>query len=513
MDGRSLTRRRLLEYAGLGAAAIALPATGFGSAKAAEPSQSPGNYDDGTDFIPGGLKGDPSRVIIIGAGFAGLAAANALSRAGVSAVVLEARQRIGGRVDTRLVGETSLDLGASWVHQPSGNPMSALAEQAGVQLTAASPELDALTILLHDVRTGKVPDSEKLLAYLKSLEFDEESAAIGDALGRSASWRDGARRFLDDRGIVGDERRRISFVIQLYAELEGAKSWQHQPLANRPGSVRPPAANHPEYTGDGLGDFPVGGYRRIIKALAGGSDIRLGHQVTEVKASDSGVEVRVRLGQDGAARSRTFRGSHVLVTVPLGVLKQGAIRFTPGLGDRKRQAIRNLGYGNFEKVALTFDRPFWQEQGHTHLLHIGRESSSRFPMFIDLQKFVGRPTLVSLNAGAAARRLARIGPAAARREAMAVLREVYGKSIPAPEAVAVTDWTNDRFAAGAYSAVVMKTSGDERARLARPAHGRILFAGEATNLDGRASTTDGAFSSGIREAKRLLGTREVQINT
>ena len=509
MDGRPLTRRRLLGYAGLGAAALTFGRAGSQPAatKAAESGSQ--SYDDGTDRIPGGLKGDPGRVIVIGAGFAGLAAANALRNAGVSTVVLEARSRAGGRIDTRRVGETAVDLGASWVHEPEGNPMSRLAAQAGVPLVPASPELDALTVLLHDGRTGRVSDSEKLVAYLKALEFDEEFTALGQALGRSASIRDGAERFLDQQGLTGVERRQVGFLIQLYSELEGAKSWQHQPLAGRPGTIPLPVANHPEYTGNGLGDFPAGGYRRLVKALARGTDIRFRHRVTGIEVDEKGVRVETESGK----KSRDFRGTHVLVTVPLGVLKQGDIVFAPGLEAGKRRAIRNLGFGNFEKVALTFDQPFWQVEGHTHLLHIGRDDSSRFPMFIDLQRFTGKPTLVSLNAGGAARRLVGNGPEAARRDAMALLRQVYGRSIPAPEAVAVTNWMTDPYARGSYSAVVMKTDGDERTHLAAPVRGRLLFAGEATNLDGRASTTDGAFSSGIREAKRLLRSRSVLIST
>lgn len=510
MDIRQLTRRRLLKYAGLGAAGLAFARPGFEPGTPAA-DFGPQLYDDGSDRIPGGVKGDPGRVIIVGAGFAGLAAAKALSNAGVPCVLLEGRARPGGRADTRQVGGTAVDLGASWIHEPEGNPMTRLATQAGIGLIAASPEADALTVLLHDDRLGDVADADKLAAYINALKFDEERKGIGRELGREASYRDGAERFLDEQGLRGDERRWAGFVIQLYAELEGAESWSRQPLNDRPGRIARPKPNHPEYTGDGLGSFPQGGYHRIVRALAAGLDIRYRHRVTEVGVGRSGAMVKFETGSPGRRRQREIRGSHVLITVPLGVLKSGSIRFRPGLPAMKRRAVRNLGFGNLEKVALTFDQPFWQEDGRTHLLHVGRENSADFPMFIDLQRFTGKPTLVALNAGPVARRLSRQGPAATRREAMEILRGVYGRSIPSPEAVAVTNWLNDPFARGSYSAVVMGTRGDDRSHLAAPVAGRILFAGEATNLDGRPSTTDGAFSSGIREAKRLLNARSVQV--
>ncbi|MCO5315427.1 MAG: FAD-dependent oxidoreductase [Solirubrobacterales bacterium] len=514
MDPEAVTRRQLLAYGGLGAAALALGLPDLGAGSVIGPAAAPvsGRYDDGSDRIPGGLKGEPRKVIVIGAGFAGLAAANALRSAGVPTVVLEARNRIGGRIDTRRVGGTPVDLGASWVHEPDGNPMKALAAQAGVPLIPASPESDAPTVLLHDDRTGPVRDSEKILALLKAQEFDARLGDISAELGAGARFPEGVRRFLDDQALKDGRRRWTSFLIQLYAELEGAKSWQHLPLVEPRGGIALPVPNHPAYSGDGLGDFPAHGYRKLIKALAAGTRIQRDHRVERVWAGESGVRVMAWTGWGRKRRKRVLEGSHVLVTVPLGVLKAGLIRFTPGLPGRKQAAIGSLGFGNFEKVALGFREPFWQEGGRTHMLHIDRRDSSHFPMFLDLQKIKGKPVLVALNAGAEALRLARSGPATARREALAVLREVYGK-IPAPTGVEVSGWGVDRYSLGSYSATVMKSNGDERAVLSRPVAGRILFAGEATNLDGRPSTTDGALSSGIREAKRLLGTPSVTIRT
>src|SRR5262245_30111985 len=105
-----MTRRRILQVLG-GAVVTALaPARGRSAAV-------PG-YDDGNRDVPGGVVGDPDRVIVVGAGFAGLAAANALVNAGVEVLVLEARERIGGRAWTADVGGVPVDLGCSWIHTP-----------------------------------------------------------------------------------------------------------------------------------------------------------------------------------------------------------------------------------------------------------------------------------------------------------------------------------------------------------------------------------------------------------
>ena len=123
-----LTRRRMLQLSAAAGMAATLPlplralAAGFATQ----------DYDDGNADIPGGIDGEPERVVIVGAGWAGLTAANALRNAGVECVVLEGRPRIGGRARTRDVDGHPVDLGCSWIHEPVGNPMTRFADQAGV---------------------------------------------------------------------------------------------------------------------------------------------------------------------------------------------------------------------------------------------------------------------------------------------------------------------------------------------------------------------------------------------
>jgi polyamine oxidase len=107
--------------------------------------------------------------------------------------------------------------------------------------------------------------------------------------------------------------------------------------------------NETEYEGHYFGDLPVGGYRRLAEAMAIGVDLRLGVDVTEVACSASGVRVR---SVDGASEE----GSHVVVTVPLGVLKRDVLRFRPALPPDRLMAIERLGFGRYEKVALQSGR-------------------------------------------------------------------------------------------------------------------------------------------------------------
>ena len=95
--------------------------------------------DDGNTTIPGGLQGEVTRVVVIGAGIAGLTAANALVTAGVEVMVLEARDRLGGRLYTKDVGGTPLDFGGSWIHNPEGNPLTRWADHIGLERLPGNP--------------------------------------------------------------------------------------------------------------------------------------------------------------------------------------------------------------------------------------------------------------------------------------------------------------------------------------------------------------------------------------
>ena len=118
--------------------------------------------------------------------------------------------------------------------------------------------------------------------------------------------------------------------------------------------------NEVEYDGDLFGDLPRDGYRSLLQPLADGLDIRHGSIVDTITATDAVVQIALA---DGGVE----QASHVVVTVPLGVLKSGALNFVPALPADKQDAISELGFGRYEKVVLVFDRPFWRDAGMSHL--------------------------------------------------------------------------------------------------------------------------------------------------
>lgn len=493
-----LSRRRLLQAA---AAATAVGAY-RGPLAALADGGATQEYDDGNAEIPGGLRGEPGRVIIVGSGWAGLTAANALRNAGVECVVLEGRRRLGGRARTVDVGGSPVDLGCSWIHEPIGNPMTRFAQQAGIGTTSADIEADAALIRFFDGYTGtNLLLPEVVEAYSHVVRFDEDASDISAQLGPGASARDGAQFYLEREGLTGDRRRRAEFLLRLVLQQTDAIDWRKLSLDY--------IANYdPVYTGVGQGNFPQGGYIGLIEAMAGSSDVRLGQRVRRIERDGSGVRVLAHDRDSG--RRRAFRGSHVLVTLPLGVLQAGDVEFSPGLPQRTRRAIRAPWAGHFEKVALTFEEPFWEDDLKTHILHISERVPLEFPLFLDLQRISGVPTLVGLCSAHFARDTYRL-PERRIEMVIAVLEKVLGHQIPAPQATALTRWRRDPFTRGSYTSIPVGATLDVCDELALPVGGRVLFAGEASSR-ARIGYADGALSTGVREAKRLLGAPSVQLS-
>ena len=144
------------------------------------------DFDDGRTDVPGGVAAPVERVLVVGAGIAGLTAANALTHAGVECVVLEARDRIGGRLHTVDVGGSPVDLGGSWIHMPGGNPMSAFARLAGVPCGSADPVPDMVGFDCSESRRLSAAEAEDLLGlYLEG--FAESAEGLLAELGPDAS--------------------------------------------------------------------------------------------------------------------------------------------------------------------------------------------------------------------------------------------------------------------------------------------------------------------------------------
>lgn len=426
------------------------------------------------------------RVVVVGAGIAGLTVAAGLRRAGIPCVVLEARDRIGGRLHTIDLAGVPVDLGGSWIHHPVGNPLRAYVDAEGLPCVPGDP---LPTIAVFDAADGRMLTADERDPLL-DVQFERFPAAVESLqsrLGPDATAADGIDAFLAAAGLDEAQTRRGRQLLRAEIEADAADVAERQSLRWLWHEV--------EYGGDLFGDLPVGGYGTVVQALATGVDVRLNHEVVAVELVDDGVRVRTA---DGAVEEAT----HVVVCTPLGVLKAGLPAFDPPLPAAKRTAIEQLGFGRYEKIALRFESAFWRDAGLSHLIVLPPEPELPAVWFFDLDDFGAGPTLVAhLFASNTGRALD-----APRDEAAAwahgLIRDAVGADIPEPVAVAVTSWSTDPHTRGAYTHVPPWADPSQLDLLGEPVAGRILFAGEHTQSE-RTGYADGAYSSGLREAHRL----------
>jgi len=487
------TRRDVLRLTASAALAgsLAVPQLARGATRRAV------SFDDGSSKVPRGLVGDPTRVIVVGAGWAGLTIANALRTAGIDYVLLEARDRIGGRAHTVDIGGYPIDLGCSWIHGPIGNPMTTWAQHVGVGFNNGDVELDYPIIRFFDEVIGaEVSLADKMIPVGYFLNFEENaSTSIANQHGPGLSVEQGWQLYADRQSMTPDQERRAGFMARGFTEMVYGKPWSQLSLADWA-----PGNSENKYLGVGEGNFPRGAYRLLYGAMADGGDeeLHLRCHVRSIESHRTGVTVRATQG----GHQRQFHGSHVVCAVPLGVLKTGGVHISP-MPAAKTDAIRHTGFGNIEKVVMVFAKPFWHDLTHTHILHYSKADDLAFPWWIDMQRTHGIPALVAFNGGPYARALHNITAEQRLFLALRQLSTIFGYQVPKPIDWRATDWRGEEFTQGSYTAMLVGRTVNDLSTIAAPINGRILFAGESTNR-ARHSTADGAMSSGIREAKRLL---------
>ena len=460
----AMTRRRALALLG-SATAAALTGCGRASSSGARAR------------LPAG-----SRVIVVGAGFAGLTAARMLVESGVTVIVLEARDRIGGRAWTAPVAGRPVDLGAGWVHGPIDNPITELTAQIG-----GAMHLDAQTVsAVFDEATG-----ERLMgADLEALEeiveaFNDRLAGLQRELGPAASVLEAIDAFIAQNAYTDDTARRARFMLRNDYENDYAGPVETAALA---------LVDLDEEFGGG--DHLIdGGYGSLIDALAEGLDVRLLEPVTAITDLGSGIALE--------GRSQTFIADRVIVTVPLGVLKAEVILFEPALAATKRAAIAALDMARLEKVVLRFDEANWTDVIDDVLLRLPQRGLW-MPVVQDFTRAVGAPTLVSFHCGSASpQTLASMSDDAVVAQTIEAIEASIGRPLPGLLEARVTRWIEDPYAFGSYVYMPVGAQTDDLDRLGEPEWGaRLLFAGEATQW-GYHATVHGAIMSGIREARRL----------
>jgi monoamine oxidase len=411
--------------------------------------------------------GDPPNnpdVAIIGAGVAGLTAARALMAAGKSVLVIEARDRIGGRTftDPTTFG-FAFDHGAQWIEAGKTNPAMAIVREA-----AAKASLDR---------------SEQAI-FLAGKELSKEDYARYEKIAENATRKiDEVLKKLPDF-VVGkllvpqDPLEQLAYAMMGPLE-QGVENGE---LSARDFTRQPEA--EPQYS-------IAGGMGAMIARWGAKVPVKLGARVVRVDSTGTQVMVETTAGQ--------VRASAAIVTLPTGVLATGKIGFSPQLSAARRDAIAQLPMASFNKVALLFSRQVIDAPAGRNVTGLTRKDLA----FDSIVRPANREAALVFVGGALARALEDEGGRAAVTFAVSALAEIYGNDLRGAVAKShATQWGKDPYATGSWS-VARPGHADKRLVVAEPHHDRVFFAGEATDPVW-ATRVGGAYASGLRAAKEAL---------
>lgn len=432
---------------------------------------------------------DPHAILIIGAGISGLVAARELAEAGLSVVLLEANNRVGGRILSQpLAGLAEpVELGAEFVHGRPEDLIGLIAE-AGLDIY----ELDGEHCRFNGL---SIEQSE-----------DREDFAMLDRLPSQDSTDMSFKDFLADQKLSSDAEQRLIDYVEGFnaadADLISAQALKVQQDA--------------EDAIDGDRLFHVlQGYSALATYLltsvqkAGGTvflncrvdTIQWSAGKVKVAASISGaVEEPDHKGED----MQIFQGSHCLITVPLGVLQKGSLVIEPR--PTALDATGHMNMGSVHRISLVFKYRFWEE------LKLDQPALNLSFLFAEDQPYrvwwTSRPSTMPILTGwIGGSRSQQIASQDLFHAALSSLSAIFQQ--PIAELVALLqsshhhDWNKDPLAWGAYSYV--RTGGLQASTsFSRPQADTVFFAGEHTDLSGHWGTVHGALRSGRRAAQQIL---------
>ena len=418
-------------------------------------------------------------VIVIGAGMAGLTAARALAEAGLKVLVVEAQDRVGGRVWTRRVGSEAIELGAEFVH---GRPpeLWALIDEAGIE----TYERDGAQVCFED---GALNDcGHEMEDVFDPLEKLENFA------GPDLSFAE----YLDHEGVPQEHR------AAMIGYVEGFNAADHREISALSLGVQQKAedatgSDHNYHLRGGYDQLPLFLARRLEEL---GALVSAGLPVTEIRWQNGRVEV--------VTNSEVFTAAKAVVTLPLAVLQHGDVTISPRPeGILQAAGLLRMGYAR--RFTLLFRERFWEKLSPQPAL----EQLSFLFAFSEMPPVWWTPYPEKSNSitgwvgGPRSAALAELDQNQLTQRACASLAKIFNvderRITGLLEGCYSHDWRLDRYALGAYSYV--GAGGLEASRqMTHPVANTLFFAGEHTDVTGHWGTVHAAMRSGLRAAGQVL---------
>lgn len=469
-----------------------------------------------------------SKLIIVGAGAAGIAAATKLVTHGVEDfVLLEAGNRIGGRVHTiPFEGNTSIDLGAQWIHGQKGNPVFEMAKEFNMTVEECPEFFKSLSFNSSGQPIDR-EDSLQLFELIETIMDDTEdivkyNGSLGDYVrGRLVSDLSNHTKLghLQSSPLFDDV---LVFFEKFENSYDGSETWFETSAKTYDQYITPEGCPTTVWKTKGYSNV----FKLLMKEMPGQTPIDLSKkiqfnkEVENIRWEDPNTVV-VK-----CADGTEYTTDTILTTVSLGVLKSRAELFAPPLPSWKTNAIQGLSIGTVDKIFIKFPHKWWPDDNLGFNFFWSKGDDKK--VLQDIGGVEGKPwvvdafgfylttqdplTFLGWVTGPSARYMETLSDEQVQIDTMKLFRHFLGANYTIPEPVRVlkSNWGTNKHFKGSYSCRSLttdrlNTSAKDLGAPVENSKGKpvLLFAGEATH-DHHYSTVHGAVASGWREADRIL---------